>query len=228
MAEALTENGRVVVFDAMGTLFDLSALDQRFEAAGGTSATRDAWFERLLDTSKALTLVGAFEPFQKLAAATLRATLASHRLDPASADEILAGLADLPAYPEAREALSWMADAALPVVLLTNGGRSQTKALLETAGLDQHVQHVFAAEEVEAFKPDARPYRHVCEKLGIAPTQAVLVAAHAWDILGAQAVGYDAIWVDRTELCWPIPDRQPPRRAGDLEDVARQLTFEAR
>jgi 2-haloacid dehalogenase len=213
----------VVVLDAMGTLFDLSALDPRFEAIGGTGATRDAWYERLLDTSKALTLAGAFEPFQELALSTLRTTLASHGLDPASADEIVHALQDVPAYPEARAALSRIAAAGLPRVVLTNGGSKQTKQLLEKSGLDEHVAHVFTTEEVEAYKPDPRPYRHVCESLGIEPPQAVLVAAHAWDVAGAKATGYEAIWIDRTERCWPLPGDEPDRRAHDLEDAAAQL-----
>jgi 2-haloacid dehalogenase len=213
----------VVVLDAMGTLFDLSALDPRFEAIGGTGATRDAWYERLLGTSKALTLAGTFEPFQELALSTLRTTLASHGLDPGRADEIVDALDDVPAYPEARAALSRMAAAGLPRVVLTNGSSSQTKRLLEKSGLAEHVAHVFTTEEVEAYKPDPRAYRHVCESLGIESAQAVLVAAHAWDVVGAESAGFEAVWIDRTERCWPLPGGERERRASDLEDAATML-----
>lgn len=215
--------GRLVVFDAMGTLFDLSALDPCFAAIGGTSATRDAWFERLLDTSKALTLCGRFEPFQELAVSTLRTTLASHRLDPARAGEVIDALAEVPAYPEAGAALARIADAALPIVVLTNSGESQTKTLLGRSGLDRWVTRVFTTEEVGAYKPDPRPYRHVCETLGADPPRTILVAAHAWDLLGAGAAGYETIWIDRTERCWPLPNGEPGRRARDLEDAAALL-----
>ena len=212
-----------VVFDAMGTLFDLSALDPRFEAVGGTGATRDAWFERVLDTSKALTLVGEFEPFQELALSTLRTTLAGHGLDPARADEIVDALTEVPAYPEALTALSRIAATGRPLVVLTNGGASQTRALLEQSGLDELVDEVFTTEEVGAYKPDPRPYHHVCESLGVEPSQAVLVAAHAWDVVGARSAGYEAIWIDRTEHCWPLPSNEPERRAHDLQDAAAKL-----
>lgn len=213
----------VVVFDVMGTLFDLSALDSRFVAIGGTSGTRDAWFERLLDTSKALTLVGEFEPFQELALATLRTTLAGHGLDPASADEIVDALEEVPAYPEAGAALARIAAAGQPLAVLTNGGALQTRKLLARSGLDELVADVFTTEEVEAYKPDPRPYRYVCESLGIEPGQAVLVAAHAWDVVGARSAGYETVWIDRTERCWPLPSGEPVRRAHDLEDAAAVL-----
>jgi 2-haloacid dehalogenase len=210
----------VVVFDVMGTLFDLSALDPYFEEIGGTSETRDAWYERLLDTSKALTLAGDFEPFHELALSTVRATLASRGLDPAGAEEIAAALDDLPAYPEAAAALDRIAEAGLPAVVLTNGGASHTRALLEQSGLDEHIAHVFTTEEVEAYKPDPRPYLYVCESLGIEPAQATLVAAHAWDVVGARSADYDAVWIDRNERSWPLPSGEPERWARDLEAAA--------
>jgi len=210
----------VVVFDLMGTLIDLSALDPHFEEVGGTSETRDAWYERLLDTSKALTLAGDFEPFQDLALSTLRATLASHGLDPAGVDEIADALADLPAYPEAAAALGRIAEAGLPAVVLTNGSASHARALLEGSGLDEHIADVFTTEEVEAYKPHPRPYLYVCERLGIEPAHATLVAAHAWDVVGARSVGYEAIWIDRNERSWPLPSGGPERWARDLEAAA--------
>src|SRR5438045_6689412 len=157
---------QVVVFDAMGTLFDLSALDPHFEASGGTSATRDAWFERLLDTSKALTLADEFEPFQKLALSTLRTTLASHGLEPGQAEEIVEALGEVPAYPDAPAALGRIAAAGLHSVVLTNGGASQTRTPLERSGLDEHISDVFTTEEVEAYKPHPRPYECVCAAPG--------------------------------------------------------------
>jgi 2-haloacid dehalogenase len=204
----------------MGTLFDLSALDPRFEAVGGTSATRDAWFERLLDTSKALTLVGEFEPFQDLARSTLVTTLASHGLDTASAEVIVDALGEVPAYPDAAAALGRIAAAGLRPVVLTNGGSAQTEGLLEQSGLAEHVTHVFTTEEVGAYKPHPGPYRFVCESLGIEPAEAVLVAAHAWDVVGAQSAGYEAIWIDRNERSWPLPSGEPEYWARDLEAAA--------
>jgi len=212
--------GRLVVFDAMGTLFDLSALDPHFEAAGGSSALRDAWFERVLDTSKALTLAGKFEPFPKLALSTLRTTLASHGLDPDAAGAITEALTEMPAYPGAKAALTRLADAKLPAVVLTNGGAPQTKKLLEKSGLGDVIRHVFTTAEVEAYKPDPRPYRHVCTSLGVEPSQAVLVAAHGWDVLGARSAGFETVWIDGTERSWPLPSGEPSPRARDLESAA--------
>jgi hypothetical protein len=52
-----------------------------------------------------------------------------------------------------------------------------------------------------------------------------LIAAHAWDIVGAATAGLDAIWVDRLERRWPLPVGEPQRRAATLlEAVELALT----
>ena len=111
-------------------------------------------------------------------------------------------------------------------MILTNSGAEQTQALLERAGLADLIGHVFTTAEVEAYKPHPRPYRHVCEQLGIEPRQAVLVAAHGWDVFGAKAAGLDAIWIDRIERCWPLPSGEP-QRAADLAEAAEMLVAAA-
>ena len=86
---------RAVVFDVMGTLFDLAPLQQRLGPA-----VLEAWFERLLHSATSLTLAGTFRPFKELARTTLETTAAKLELS-LDSDEILAELSRLPAYPDA-------------------------------------------------------------------------------------------------------------------------------
>lgn len=44
--------------------------------------------------------------------------------------------------------------------VLTNGGREGGERLLEHAHLQRLVERVFGVDEVQAYKPDPRPYRH--------------------------------------------------------------------
>jgi 2-haloacid dehalogenase len=181
-----------LVFDALGTLFDLAPVRDRL----GAAAT-EAWFERILHSAAALTLVGDFAPFKALARTTLATTCAKLGLE-VDQDDVLAQLQKLPPAEGAREALQ-RADRAF---VLTNGGRHGGEELLRQAGLDQLVERVFGVDEVEAYKPDPRPYRLVLDALG----EATLVAAHAWDVVGAVRAGMDAIWINGGERVWPFPD----------------------
>jgi 2-haloacid dehalogenase len=204
-----------VVFDTLGTLFQLRPLEERLEELGAPEGALDAWFERLLHSAAAVTLTGDFVPFAELARAALATTAARFgvELDP---DDVLPLLERLPPYPDARPAVERLREAGVAWAVLTNGGAEQTRALLEAAGLAERVWHVVSVEEVRAYKPHPAPYRHVVELLELPPERVTLVAAHGCDVLGARAAGLRAVWVDRVEHRWPFPSEEPPR-APDLE-----------
>ena len=194
-----------VVFDSMGTLFELTPLHERL----GEPVT-EAWFERILHSALSLTTVGEFVPFAELAQGTLATTCAKLGLD-VDRDDVLAQLQRLPSAPDARAALERCEHA----YVLTNGGRSAGEELLERAGLDGLVERVFGVDEAQAYKPDERAYRLVLDELG----EATMVATHAWDCLGALRAGMGAVWVNRGERVWPFPERLLDR--DGLREVAR-------
>jgi hypothetical protein len=96
---------------------------------------------------------------------------------------------------------------------------SGPRELLERAGLVERVEAIFTVDEVEAYKPHPEPHRQAVDGLGLTRQDVTLVAAHAWDVIGAQAANLQAIWIDRLERRWPFPLPEP-RRAGNLEQAA--------
>ena len=75
-------------------------------------------------------------------------------------------------------------------------------------------------EDAGAYKPHPAPYRLALDHLGVPGPRATMVAAHAWDVVGARGAGIDAVWIDRGERLWPLPV-PPVRAAGDLLQAAR-------
>ena len=214
---------RAVVFDVMGTLFDLGSVRRRLRELGAPDGALEAWFGRMLHTAASLTLVGEFRPFREIGATTLRSTLAQFDIDPDRAEEVLQALGELEAYPEAAEAFDLLDRAGLPAVTLTNGGRQHTEKLLESAGLRQRVQHVLTVDDVQACKPHRDPYLHAARTLGLPPAALVLVAAHSWDVVGARAAGLSVVWIDRLERTWPFPTDEPPSASTLVEAVELAL-----
>lgn len=197
-----------VVFDSMGTLFDLAPIRERL----GVAAT-EAWFERILHSAASLTIVGEFVPFAELARTTLATTAAKLGLEVDQGD-VLQQLQQLPPAADTRNAL----ELAEHAFVLTNGGRAAGEQLLERAGLDGYVERVFGVDEVKAYKPDPRPYRFVLDEIG----DATLVATHAWDVVGAVKAGMHAVWVQRDEQKWPFPEAIAPHAtAPDLVRAIR-------
>src|SRR5919106_944803 len=118
---------QVVVFDVMGTLFDLAPVRRKLGELGAPEGALEAWFGRMLHSAAALTIVGEFRPFREIGETTLRATLAQLEVDPDGAAEVLQALGALDAYPEATQAFDLLHEAGVPAVTLTNGGREATE-----------------------------------------------------------------------------------------------------
>jgi hypothetical protein len=120
---------QLVVFDALGTLFELEPVRAKLVEIGAPPAALEAWFERILHTALTLTTVGDFRPFREIAESTLQTTLAQLDLDASRAHEVLERLQALEPYDDARVALELLATSGVRRVTLTNGGGEQMTTL---------------------------------------------------------------------------------------------------
>ncbi|HEU5245166.1 MAG TPA: HAD family hydrolase [Gaiellaceae bacterium] len=155
---------------------------------------------RVLQHALSLTVLGTWEPLDELAAA----------IDP----ELAEHLPELDAYDDAVPALESVRQAGGEAWVLTNGSRAATEALLRRGGMGGLITRIHSAEEVERYKPHPRVYE-------LLPTDATLVAAHAWDVAGAGHAGLRAIWISRAEQPWPFGGEPHEPRASTLLDAAR-------
>lgn len=79
------------------------------------------------------------------------------------------------------------------------GTISNGNADLKTIGLSHHFKVSVAAHELGHAKPDKAIFLHACERLGVAPEDAVYVGDDILlDVQGAQQAGLRAVWLNRT------------------------------
>ncbi len=113
------------------------------------------------------------------------------------------------------------------LITLTNSPRLPgLPTPLENAGLAGLFDRQFSVDECRAFKPAPSVYLHVCEELGVAPADCMMVASHVWDLLGAHNVGFSTALITRPGNA-PLPLKalpQPDVVAGDLRELARYLS----
>lgn len=95
-----------------------------------------------------------------------------------------------------------------PVLGLSNASRAALLRLNAHAGLCWH--QVLSAEDAEAYKPAAEVYQLAVDAAGCSPARTLMVAAHAWDLRGAQAVGMRTAYVER-----PVGD--PPTSSDTFD-----------
>lgn len=189
----------LLVLDVQETLLDVAALDPFVaEVVGPTGAdARRAWFDRMLRSAFAITAAGGYQPFGALAGAALRDLAAEHgrRVTDAELTELADRMRRLPAHPDVAPALERLRQGGHRIVTLTNSTPDTACRQLVASGLAELVDRVYSADEVRRLKPAAAPYRMVLEREGA--DEALLVAAHDWDIAGAAAAGLATAFIAR-------------------------------
>lgn len=213
------------VFDVNETLLDLAALDGFFVELTGTAAARRSWFDLVIHNALAVTAAGEYRPFGQIAAACLIPVAADHgrSATPEHQRELGDRLRRIPAHPEVADALVRLRRAGVRVVTLTNSVRAVAEDQLGNAGLRSLVDAVYSADQVGRLKPAREPYEFVLRTEQVRPSEAVLVAAHGWDIVGAAAAGLRTAFVSRGQHAPLAAGDAPSLAVADVADVADQL-----
>lgn len=211
---------KALAFDVNETLLDLGALRDPFTEAFGDDDPLAEWFVRTLHGSLVATITDAYEDFGTIAGRALDVVaarrgreLGGHR------DAILGALRRLPAHPEVAGALDRLREAGFPIAALTNSSPELARAQLDHAGILSAFDEVLSVHEVRRYKPAPEPYRMAAARLGVAPAELRMVAAHDWDVWGAMRAGCAVAYVARSDRPFAIGE-PPDIVATDLVGVA--------
>ncbi|QEH35504.1 (S)-2-haloacid dehalogenase 4A [Aquisphaera giovannonii] len=190
----------VVVFDVNETLLDVEALGPLFEGVFGDRRVLREWFGQLVLYSMTATLSGLYEDFFSLGRGVFEMLGAAQgvAVEAADVEALREGLLSMPAHPDVEEGLGVLKRAGFRLVTLTNSPPNpRGESPLEHAGLAGHFERQFSVHAARAFKPTPHVYRMVADELGVTPPGCCMVACHAWDTIGARAVGFSAGLITR-------------------------------
>jgi 2-haloacid dehalogenase len=124
-------------------------------------------------------------------------------------------------FPEAAAAITVLRDAGIAVGVLTNSPTASTRALLDDSGLQ--LDPVIGCDRINAFKPHPDVYGFAISELGLEPNDVWLVAAHWWDVMGAQRAGLCGAWISRTERVRLDHGPAPDLEGADLLEIAERI-----
>jgi 2-haloacid dehalogenase len=215
----------VIVFDIMGTLLDLRAMDAHFERFFGDATVRKEWFAQTLQLAMAAMLTNAYEDFGVQADTGLEMIARRYKVSMLGEEKnvILGTLRKLRPFPEVAQSLRRLRDAGLRLATLSNSTAQAAEAQLAFAGLRDYFEQVISADEIRCFKPSPEVYQLAARRLGVEPGQVRLVAAHDWDVTGALRAGCAAAFVARPGQVMNPFGPQPDMRGADLSEVAEKI-----
>ena len=108
------------------------------------------------------------------------------------------------------------------LVALSNGEQWYLEELLGN-NVPVGFNAIISVDQVGAFKPSPGIYRKAVQRLGCEPSEIMMVAAHSFDILGAQACGFRAAYVNRYGLPTEESEYQPDIIVEDFVELASRL-----
>ncbi|OSC74912.1 haloacid dehalogenase, type II [Streptomyces sp. BF-3] len=228
-----------VVFDVLGTLVDEPAglrAGIRVLTTSASLSLDDSGTERLLllwqrhIEREQGRIVDGDRPYlpsdaldreaAEIVARAARAEDPAARADPDAVASLARAARRLPPWPDTVAGLARLAER-FPLIGLSNASRTALLELNAHAGLRWH--QALSAEDARTYKPDPEVYRLAVTVAGLPPERLLMVAAHAWDLRGAQALGLRTAYVARPVGDPPTSSDRFDLYAEDLADLADQL-----
>jgi 2-haloacid dehalogenase len=210
----------VVAFDVNETLLDLAPVRAALVEAGEPDTLLATVFARTLLTGFAAAAVGSWCRFRDAfdaALAQVSELPSDRRADIADA------FGELAPHPDVEPALRRLTEAGVRVVTLSHGSPGVAEAGLARGGISPLVERSLTSETIRAWKPSREVYLWAAGICDVVPDRMALVAAHGWDVQGAQRAGLTGAWFPRSERTYPAVYDDPHVTAGDLAGAVDAL-----
>ena len=210
----------VVAFDVNETLLDLAPVRAALIEAGQPEHLLPAVFTRTLLTGFAAAAVGGWCRFRDAFDTALAQTT---ELGPVERSRIADAFGELAPHPDVGPALRALTEAGVRVVTLTHGSPGVAEAALERGGVTPLVERTLSSEVIRAWKPSREVYLWAAGVCDVSPDRFALVAAHGWDVQGAQRAGLTGAWFPRSERVYPAVFGPAHLTAADLAGAVGAL-----
>lgn len=212
------------VFDAYGTLFDVSAAARlaaeepgRDKLAACWQKLAADWRQKQVNYSWLRAVTGDHTDFWEVTQNGLDWAMEANKLDdPELRERLLSLYWELRAYKEVPFMLAHLKAAGMNVAILSNGSPDMLDGAVVSAGIGESLDAVLSVQDVGVFKPHASVYDLVGKRFGCAKEEVLFVSSNGWDAAAATGYGFTTAWVNRAGE--PM-DRLPWKPAHVLSDL---------
>ncbi|MDP3512389.1 MAG: haloacid dehalogenase type II [Sulfuritalea sp.] len=208
------------VFDAYGTLFDVSSVARGAQDALGErwQALSELWRTKQLQYTWLRGLGGYHADFWQVTGDALDFAMGTLGIED---DALRARLMDLylsiAAYPEVPAMLAELKSRGIKLAILSNGTPQMLAAAVANSGIAEYFDAVLSVEEVGVFKPHPSVYGMAPQRLMVNKEQICFLSSNGWDAFAAKAFGFRVLWCNRFGQ---MPERLPGTPDGEITDLA--------
>jgi 2-haloacid dehalogenase len=221
----LTARPSVLFFDVNETLLDLTPVKKQVNDVLRDEGGAALWFSTMLHHSLVMAVSDQYAEFTEVGTAALQMLGRSRdiAIHDNEAKEILGGMRRLKPHADVAPALVRLQRAGFRLAALTNSSQAGVGAQLAFAGLENYFERQISVDSVQRFKPHRDVYAWAAREMGAEPADCMLVAAHGWDVAGAQWAGMQSAFVAREgQQKFPLAT-QPDIEVTDFAALAEAL-----
>lgn len=188
-------------FDVYGTLIDPLGVATTLKSYVGDKAPAfaQAWRDKQLEYLFRRALMRDYRDFPACTREALAYTdeRLQTNLPKAALDTLMAKYLKLPTYPDVAEALALIKARQHRAYAFSNGHPDDLKSLLAHAGLEAQLDGIVSVHGVASYKPDPAVYQYFLDRTRSAKSETWLVSGNPFDVIGANAAGWNTVWVKR-------------------------------
>ncbi len=217
---------KLLIFDVNETLLDLSLMKDRMNEAFRHSFAFEKWFSLLLQYAWVETVTHQYHNFGEIGKAALQMTeqALETQIPENEKVDILGMIRQLPPHPDVKPGLEMLQSAGFPMVTLTHSAPEVLQQQMEFAKLTPYFEALFSIDDIQKYKPAPETYQFCLKKYQIQPQEALMIAAHGWDVAGALRAGLQAAFLARKgKALYPLAPT-PQITEANLIKVAERLT----
>ena len=187
------------VFDAYGTLFDVHSAVRRYSSQIKESEAVSAlWRAKQLEYTWLRSLMGRYVDFWQVTADALDFALETYGIsDTVIRQDLLQAYMTLSCYSEVPDVLDRLKRKGIRCAILSNGSPQMLSSAVKNSGLSEFFDAVISVDMIGQYKPDPRVYRLAVDELKVEKSKIAFQSSNAWDAAGANAYGFNVVWVNR-------------------------------
>ena len=187
------------VFDAYGTLFDVHSAVRRYSnQIKESEAVSALWRAKQLEYTWLRSLMGRYVDFWQVTADALDFALETYGIsDTVIRQDLLQAYMTLSCYSEVPDVLDRLNRKGIRCAILSNGSPQMLSSAVKNSGLSEFFDAVISVDMIGQYKPDPRVYRLAVDELKVEKSKIAFQSSNAWDAAGANAYGFNVVWVNR-------------------------------
>ncbi len=192
-----------LAFDMYGTLVDPIRIWKQLEQYYPDDAQRIAeiWRQKQLEFTFRLTAMEQYEDFEQVTLKALDYALAAteHILDAQQKNSLMDQYNNLERFADVEHGLQRLKDAGYTMVVFSNGSPTMLTGIMNAANLNPYFKGFVSVDEVR------------------------LISSNPFDVIGAEAAGMQAAWVNRSGGLFDTLAPMPQMVVKSLAELANML-----